>query len=68
MLECPNIFINTPLHLSKCPCLGDKGGGEWSSARSSAKKGVGKTLRLERLGEEMSECKSEIPQERRTWA
>ena len=32
------------------------------------RKGVGKILGLERLGEEMSEYKSEIPQERRTWA
>lgn len=32
------------------------------------RKGVGKTLGLERLGEEMSEYRSEIPQERRTWA
>ena len=45
MLECPNIFIKIPPHLSKCPCLDDKRDGEWSLARSSAKKGGGKDSR-----------------------
>ena len=43
-------WVTSVSHLSKCPCLDDKQGGEWPSARSSAKKGGGKDSRTWEVG------------------